>query len=137
MSTSLRLLLIALVCGVSLAAQTPEPPRSGGGETIDVEIKIVPFYAVDAKGRPVHDLRQDEVELKIGGVPVPIESFDRYTTAGGEDDGMARLSAPLPQARHVFLLFDAAFRPRGASCRAGAWPPGCSNGCRPPTGSPF
>lgn len=99
--------LFSIVCGA--AAQTPEPPRSGGGETIDVEIKIVPFYAVDGKGRPVHDLQQDEVELRIGGAAVPIDSFDRYTTAGGESGGLEQLSAPLPEARHVFLLFDAAF----------------------------
>ena len=72
MPTSLRSLLVAfgglvaVVCGEGLVAQTPELPRSGGGETIDVEIKIVPFYAVDDKGRPVHDLRPEEVELRIG-----------------------------------------------------------------------
>ncbi|HSN87577.1 MAG TPA: hypothetical protein VL025_12505 [Thermoanaerobaculia bacterium] len=120
MPTSLRSLLVALCClmpvgrAAVFAAQTPEPPRSGGGETIDVEIKIIPFYAVDGKGRPVHDLRPEEVELRIGGAPVPVDSFDRYTTAGGESGGMEQLSAPLPEARHVFLLFDAAFStPRG------------------------
>ena len=57
--------LLTLAAGLALAAaaagQAPAPPpRITTGETVNVEVKIVPFYAVDAQGNPVYDLRQDE-----------------------------------------------------------------------------
>jgi hypothetical protein len=106
--------VLAFAWGLSLAAQSPagsqEPVRTGG-ETIDVELKIVPFYAVDAEGRPVFDLRPEEIELRVGGATVPVASFDRYT-AGSWSGAQA---APSPSAaRNVFLLFDASFStPKG------------------------
>jgi hypothetical protein len=103
--------VLAFAWGLSLVAQAPaaDPPRSGG-ETIDVELKIVPFYAVDAEGRPVFDLRPDEIELRVGGMPIPVASFDRYTAAGAWSDAKAASAAPAnPAARNVFLLFDTSF----------------------------
>jgi hypothetical protein len=99
----------------ALLAQEPTPPRAGG-ETVQVEIKIVPFYAVDAQGRPVYDLRQEEVELRVGGAPIPIDTFDRYTAAGAvTDPKAAKPAAPESlSSRHVLFLFDVAFlTPRG------------------------
>lgn len=119
---AVRVRALAFICGLCLAlpglltAQTPSqaPPRAGG-DTIDVELKIVPFYAVDAEGRPVFDLRADEVELRVGGESVPVSSFDRYTAVGAWSDAAAAPVAPAqPAARNVFLLFDASFStPKG------------------------
>lgn len=94
-----------------LAAQSvPGPPPRAGGETIDVELKIVPFYAVDAEGNPVFDLRSDEVELRVGGETVAVSSFDRYTAADAWSDAREVPAAPAqPAARNVFLLFDSSF----------------------------
>ncbi len=98
-----------------------ERPPAGGSSKIDVELKIVPFYAVDAEGRPVFDLRREEVELRVDGAAVAVESFDRYSTAGPTAspaaerprEGSAAPAAPAV-ARHVFFLFDVAFSsPRG------------------------
>lgn len=102
--------------GGSAVAQ--ERPPSAGGERIDVELKIVPFYATDAEGRPVFDLRKEEVELRVGGAPVSVESFDRYSAAGAttttERPQAAAERAPAALPRHVYLLFDVAFStPRG------------------------
>ena len=98
-------------------AVAQERPPSAGGERIDVELKIVPFYATDAEGRPVFDLRKEEVELRVGGAPVGIESFDRYTAAGAMTTTERPQVAGKPPAalpRHVYLLFDVAFSsPRG------------------------
>jgi hypothetical protein len=99
-----------------LAVAQVRPP-SVGGEKIDVELKIVPFYATDAEGRPVYDLRKEEVELRVGGVPVGVESFDRYAAAGATttiERPQAAGKAPAALPRHVFLFFDVAFStPRG------------------------
>ncbi|HEY4596530.1 MAG TPA: hypothetical protein VIJ02_09040, partial [Thermoanaerobaculia bacterium] len=52
-------LAVALALASSASGQSPAPPSKVAGETVNVEVKIVPFYAVDATGNPVYDLRQD------------------------------------------------------------------------------
>lgn len=92
--------------GTSAAAERAKPQRAG--DTVDVEIKIVPFYAVDAEGNPVFDLKPEEVELKVGGKVVPTDTFDSYSM-----EPTAPKEASVP-SRHVLFLFDAAFSsPRG------------------------
>jgi hypothetical protein len=111
---------LALTSAVRAAPPEPQPP-SGGGETVDVEIRIVPFYAVDDAGKPVFDLKQDEVELRVDGRTVPVDSFDAFprpgaaaaAVAGGSSAGSpapARTAQDRPVARrHVVLFFDTAF----------------------------
>jgi hypothetical protein len=108
---------LLLVLALPAAAQTLQ---TSAGETVDVEIKIVPFYAVDQEGKPVFDLRQDEIELRVDGQVVQIDSFDTPTapaaapatgtesapTKVSEKDGSHPAAA---QRRHVVLLFDTAF----------------------------
>lgn len=114
-----RALVLSLaLIGLAIPAIAQEEPRSGGGETLDVEIKIVPFYAVDTQGRPVFDLRPEEVELRVDGNPVAVDTFDRYSAVGARPAGKGEApSSPPPAAaaaRQVFLLFDVAFSsPRG------------------------
>jgi hypothetical protein len=125
--------LLALIALASAAFGQPQapPPRVNAGETVNVEVKIVPFYAVDAQGNPVYDLRQDEVELRVGGAPVPVESFDRYVIQGGRAGAAASPLTPTP-SRTVFFLFDQTFSsPTGfntdkrlASRMIQAWPAG-------------
>jgi hypothetical protein len=101
--------VLARVASAGLALAQERPP-SAGGERIEVELKIVPFYATDAEGRPVFDLRKEEVELRVGGAPVGIESFDRYTAAGATTERpQAAGRAPAALPRHVYLLFDVTF----------------------------
>ncbi|HEY2294766.1 MAG TPA: hypothetical protein VGM86_29030 [Thermoanaerobaculia bacterium] len=97
----------ALALASAASSQSPAPPKVAG-ETVNVEVKIVPFYAVDAQGNPVYDLRQDEVELRVGGAPVPVESFDRYVIQSGRAGSQASPLTPTP-SRSVFFLFDQAF----------------------------
>lgn len=114
-------LFAALVASLAVAGAQEEQPKalpSGGTETIDVELRQVPFYAVDGKGHPVFDLKAGEVELRLGERTIPIESFDHYPTAGAETiRTLAQAPAPAPpgtEPRHVFLLFDQVFsNPRG------------------------
>jgi VWFA-related protein len=121
-SRALPVLILALVLA-SVPTFATDQSASSIGDTVDVEIKIVPFYAVDADGKPVFDLKQDEVEIRVDGKPVPIDSFDvprgsQATPAKtapdianpwvseqvSEKDG----SHPV-QRRHVVLFFDVAF----------------------------
>ncbi|HEY0510584.1 MAG TPA: hypothetical protein VGH73_01685 [Thermoanaerobaculia bacterium] len=108
----------ALVAALAVAAlalpgafgqDRPAPaPRFNAGETVDVEVKIVPFYAVDAKGNPVYDLKPGEVELRVGGAPIAIESFDSYVIPSGPAGAQASPLTPTP-SRTVFFLFDTTF----------------------------
>jgi hypothetical protein len=111
LSRLLALVLLAVPAVSAAAAPRPATPRSGGGETVDVEIKIVPFYAVDAEGKPVWDLRSDEVELRLGGKPVLIDTFDGPAAPGGaERTGSNGLR---PASRNVIFLLDSAFTSPG------------------------
>jgi len=116
----------ALSLSAAAQAPAPEPRMSEGsiGDTVNVEIKIVPFYAVDEQGRPVLDLKQDEIEVRIDGKPVAVDTFDAFAKTGGattiSNAGSPEAPAPVPvQAqkparRHVVLFFDMAFsNPRG------------------------
>src|SRR3954453_1124486 len=99
---------VALALASAASSQSPAPPSKVAGETVNVEVKIVPFYAVDAKGNPVYDLRPDEIELRVGGVVVPIDSFDPYAIAFGRSAAPASPLAPA-LARTVYFLFDTTF----------------------------
>lgn len=122
--TRLPVLVLALIVAgtafsLSAAAQAPAPkPQISEGDTIDVEIKIVPFYAVDEQGNPVLDLKQDEIEVKIDGKPVPIDTFDAFSKTGGAttidnagspETPSTPAKAQKPARRHVVLFFDMAF----------------------------
>jgi VWFA-related protein len=107
----------ALSLSALAQAAAPEPQMS---DTVNVEIKIVPFYAVDEHGKPVLDLKQDEIEVRIDGKPVPIDTFDAFPQVGGattiSNAGSPEpaAAAPVPKAqkparRHVVLFFDVAF----------------------------
>jgi hypothetical protein len=100
---------LAFVPGAFGQVNPPEPPRITAGEAVNVEVKIIPFYAVDAKGDPVYDLKPEEVELRVAGATVPTESLDRYATSpSGRAGVQASPLTPTP-SRTVFFLFDLAF----------------------------
>lgn len=106
------LLPALLVAGLGLASTSWAQAPDQVSETIDVEIRLVPFYAVDEDGKPVFDLKQEEVELRLDGKPVAIDTFDahvREESASGEKK--EKRKGP---RRHVVLFFDTAFSsPRG------------------------
>ncbi len=121
----LALVLAGTALSLSAAAQEASPaPQMSEGETVNVEIKIVPFYAVDEQGKPVLDLKQEEIELQVDGKPVAIDSFDAFPHVGGAT-AISNAGSPEPAAapapakantapakaerRHVVLFFDVAF----------------------------
>jgi len=114
----------------SLWAQVPPAPR--GEETVEVHLQIIPFYVIDESGRPVLDLKPEEVQVLVDGKPYPIGHLDRYAFVQGVEGPAAPGSDPSvepqplsdtagtprlgtnPSRRHVLLLFDLAFSsPRG------------------------
>jgi hypothetical protein len=104
----IRFRLLALILLAFPWAVLAQEPRRGGGETVDVEIKMIPFYAVDAQGKPVYDLKQDEVELRVGGKPVPLDTLDGYPMTAVQPEGVP-VKRAVPPSRRVVFLFDTAF----------------------------
>ncbi len=98
----------AALAACASAQGDPVPQRFDAAEAIRVEVRIVPFYAVDSSGKPVYDLRPDEVELRVGGVQAPIESFDPYALSFGRAAAPASPLAPA-LSRSVYFLFDTTF----------------------------
>ncbi len=113
------LALAGLALSLSAAAQAPQMSEGSIGDTLNVEIKIVPFYAVDEKGNPVLDLKQDEIEVRIDGKPVAIDTFDAFAKTGGattiSNEGSPETPPAVPvkaqkaARRHVVFFFDMAF----------------------------
>jgi hypothetical protein len=100
-------LAVLLALATPLAAQAPPP--SFEGETVEVNVRVVPFYAVDAHGLPVFDLQKSDVELLVGGKAVAIDSFDAPKPVSvGARTGAAAPAGVVPP-RQVVVLVDGVF----------------------------
>lgn len=69
--------LVVLLLASLVPAHAQTAPTSGNLLQIDA-------VAIDKHGQPVTDLRQEEVEVWIGGRRIPMESFQGVTPAAGE-----------------------------------------------------
>ncbi|GBC84406.1 hypothetical protein HRbin11_00831 [bacterium HR11] len=104
-----RWICVAWLGAVTAWSQAPPP----GQETVEVNLRIVPFYVVDARGQPIRDLKPEEVEIRLNGRPYPLSHLDRYTgdeVVPGASESVA--GPPLGirrEPRKIFLLFDLAF----------------------------
>ncbi len=111
-----RLLIVTglalLALSAPLAGEAPAPPSPGFGETLEVQLFSVPFFAVDARDQPILDLRQEEIELLIDGKPVGVDSFDSAPHRPGASPTLGEVRfAPPP--RQLVLLVDQAFQSPG------------------------
>jgi VWFA-related protein len=89
-------LLAALV--VPVAGQ---PPAKAPGRFLDVDV-----VALDRNGMPIDDLRRDELEVWIGGLRIPTDTFIKVSPT--EDPERARRTI-------VLLLDDVTLSPMGVS----------------------
>jgi VWFA-related protein len=77
-STALLFSTIALTTA-PLSAQSGGAPQLT--ETYSVGYVMVPFSVVDAKGRPIPDLKANEVTLLVDGKPVETDMFEKSMNA--------------------------------------------------------
>ncbi|HWM93307.1 MAG TPA: hypothetical protein VN493_21270 [Thermoanaerobaculia bacterium] len=104
--------------GLSAQETAQETAQEPVSDTIEVEIKLVPFYAVDEDGKPVFDLKQEEIEFRLDGKPVAVDTFDAFAREGSAPAVTEATAATASKAkaprRHVVLFLDTAFSsPRG------------------------
>jgi VWFA-related protein len=67
-------------------------------ERVRVELVRVELLATDRQGRPLISLSPAEIQVKVDGKPVPIESFEAPTPSLPEIPAAAAPPAPLPSA---------------------------------------
>jgi VWFA-related protein len=85
------LLLAAVVSALSLqGAQTPSPVFRSGTEVVRFDVRVT-----DGAGRPIADLRPDEIEIVEDGRPRPVLLFQHFQEPAreGEAYGEAKLRA--------------------------------------------
>src|SRR5260221_1262729 len=100
-------LLAVLASAVSLqSAQNPAPVFRSGTDVVRFDVRVT-----DASGRPITDLRPDEIEIVEAGAPRPIllfQHFEEPAQAYGEA-ALRAVSAEVSSNRaaprgHLFLI---------------------------------
>ena len=92
---------LLLVAAAALGAAQEKPRPSGLTEHVNVDLVQLNFLATDRKGRPVSDLRANEVEISEGGVPQAVALLQRYylpKSASGEPGSAVPPPEPLAPA---------------------------------------
>jgi VWFA-related protein len=86
------------------AAGSPRYPSPDLKHALKVEVKIIPMFAVDSKGKPVLDLKQADLSLLINDEKVPFQ-FYRFTSE--EVLGDQRITV---KKRNIFIVIDSLFK---------------------------
>ena len=74
--------LAAIVVAVTAAAQQiTSDPQQRMSETVSVGYVMIPFTALDPKGRAIVDLHANEVALQVDGQKVPSDMFEKSQNA--------------------------------------------------------
>ncbi|HVD91733.1 MAG TPA: hypothetical protein VNC21_05605, partial [Vicinamibacterales bacterium] len=96
---------------LSAATQTPQPVFRSGADVVRFDVRVT-----DGSGRPITDLRADEVQVVEDGKPLPILLFQHVEEPAGKyaDAALRAVSAEVSSNRgvprgHLYLLvFDQA-----------------------------
>lgn len=109
-----RKFYLALIIISALIAILPGDARSQdqGHKKLEYEVSVsaqlVPVLAVDGKGNPVYDLKQEELELIVNGKPTGIIFFNGYrldmTEASRARKRVIPVKAKIPERLHFIVL---------------------------------
>ena len=132
-TSAYSVLCVALfgLCAAAAASPDDNPPWAGE-ERIEVELRTVPFYVVDASGQPILDLKPTDVVLEVDGVALPFDVFERFGQGAAPPASTAARPVAEPAAlaagegaaistsegRKVVLVCDIAFLSAGALVRS-------------------
>jgi Ca-activated chloride channel homolog len=94
-----RSLVLALALG-GAGAQTGVHQADAARYRVDVDLVAQTFSVTDAKGHPVHGLKDTDIRITEDGIPQKIVAFAEGSRVAGE-------GAPgLPAGTSIFILFD-------------------------------
>ena len=104
-----QLILAALLVAVAAVTRAQQPAFKSGVDLVRFDVRVV-----DANGRPITDLRQEEIEIVEGRRPLPVVLFQRVTEPAGSyvDEAMRVVTAEIssndaaPRGHLYILIFD-------------------------------
>ena len=104
-----QLILAVLLLTAAAVTDAQQPTFKSGVDLVRFDVRVV-----DANGRPVTDLRPDEIEIVEGGRPLPLVLFQRVTEPAGSyvDEAIRAVSSEVssneafPRGHLFILLFD-------------------------------
>jgi VWFA-related protein len=104
-----QLFLAALLLATVAVTEAQQPTFKSGVDLVRFDVRVV-----DGNGRPVTDLRPEEIEIVEGGQPLPVVLFQRVTEPAGSyvDEAMRAVSSEVssneafPRGHLYILLFD-------------------------------
>ncbi len=109
---------LIVLLGIPFFAQTTQEsidPNETLKYRVAVNVMVVPVFAVDRKGNPVYDIKQEELQLYVNDEPTDILLFKRYefgheqkikeTVESGEPVEAVEQS----QDRVIFIILDTMF----------------------------
>ena len=80
---------------------------------VDVNARVIPVFAIDSKGDPVYDLKEEDIQLYVNGKPLKIAAFITYAFSSQEKRGIVakrkdNLIKKVPK-RIIFIIIDSIF----------------------------
>lgn len=108
-------IVVATAAAASLTARPPQnPPASQPTFKSGVDLVRFDVRVVDETGRPITDLKQEEIEVREDGKPLPVVLFQRVTEPAGSyvDDAIRATTAEVssntafPRGHLYILIFD-------------------------------
>ncbi len=108
---SVFLLVLLAPISPSLLGQESESNESVPTfkESVKVLIQSVPFYAMDSDGKPVFDLKREEIEFYINNKRIKKLAISGYRFSGKAQPNQTADSMKHPPERYVFIIFDKIF----------------------------
>jgi VWFA-related protein len=104
--------LICILCFAGTAARAQEVQQEHEPLKYDVSVKarIIPVFAVDSAGKPVYDLKKEELQLLVNRQPATFRLL-RYRFTGsptGQPETAKKTDIPYVQAdrRVIFVILD-------------------------------
>lgn len=90
--------------------QEPTKPASDSLHyQVNVNVKMLPVFAVDAQGNPIFDLEKEDMMLYVNGKPRDIAYFKRYDFETSTIEKDKKQTIPEDIERVVFIIVDTMF----------------------------
>ena len=110
MATLLAIWSEPALCRSTPPADSAQPAAPAIVERVVSELIVIEVYAVDSKGRPVTNLRKEDLVLQVDGLVHPVHSFELRHHAQREDIHPPRAAGDAAlHPRRFVLFFDDAF----------------------------
>ncbi|HLP47012.1 MAG TPA: hypothetical protein VK469_13750 [Candidatus Kapabacteria bacterium] len=110
----LWLSMMHIMAAAQAKQETMESRKSGNQDKtlsyqVNVNVKILPVFAVDAQDNPVFDLEKEDMILYVNGEPRDIAYFKRYDFETGTIKKDKRIANSEGNERMVFIIVDTMF----------------------------